>query len=81
MIIALSVFACVIVAVYIGKRKISLNIPIMIVQIAIAIMPVIWVAVTANHAYIHYWMVYRVFAISVFSITCMMTSLVWEGNS
>lgn len=81
MLIALGVFACVIVGVYIGKRKISLNIRKVPIQIIIATMPFVWVAITANHAYIHYWMVYREFSITVFSITCIMISLVSKEDS
>ncbi len=34
----------------------------------IALSPIVWILLTANHSYVHYWMVYRIFMISLFSL-------------
>lgn len=81
LLIAVGICLFIVLARYISRRKWVLNVSQMISRIVIAIMPFIWVVITANHSYIHYWMVYREFSITVFAVACIMASLICDEDS
>lgn len=42
--------------------------------------PFFWYLITRNHAYIHYWMTWRILVISVFALCCAAVSVAGYGN-
>lgn len=60
------------------------NKAVTIFLIAVAMLPVGWIFVMANHSYLHYWFTYKEFAVSCFALLSLATylkSLVCGGHS
>jgi Ca2+/Na+ antiporter len=66
---------------YINKQKLKLNInsSVAIEIIAVMMIPFIWVIVTANHSYVHVWMVHRIFSIAFFAFASLLISMTEES--
>lgn len=79
--IAAGVVLSIMLVKYIRRRTVYFNTSQFVTNAVIAVMPFIWIAVTANHAYIHYWMVYRNFLITVFAAACIMISFVYGKDN
>jgi hypothetical protein len=62
------------------NKKISVDINYIILNSVVAIMPFIWILFTANHAYVHNWMVYREFSTTVFAVTNILISFIERKN-
>ena len=65
---------------YLKMKRLYIDSAQIIGELIVAVLPFIWVAFTANHAYVHYWMVYREFSITVFAIVSIIISLVCTPN-
>jgi hypothetical protein len=78
----LLVMFIVIWIVYINKRglKFNINISIAFEIIAVMIIPFFWVIVTANHSYVHAWMVHRIFSIVFFAFASLLISMTEEAE-
>jgi hypothetical protein len=61
------------------NKRIDVDINYVILNSIVAIMPFVWILFTANHAYIHNWMVYREFATTVFAVMNILMSFT-EGK-
>jgi hypothetical protein len=63
--------------VYINKRKLNLknNSSVAIEIIAVMMIPFLWVLATANHSYVHVWMVHRIFSITYFALASLVISM------
>ncbi|MCM1184221.1 MAG: hypothetical protein NC337_12690 [Roseburia sp.] len=76
LVIALAVFLCLILVKCLKKKRLSFDSARTWGMVIVAIMPFVWVMFKANHAYVHYWMVYREFSTTVFAMASVMLSLI-----
>lgn len=68
--VILALFGIILYALSLKRKRFNPNINIMrvIVYLVVAIMPIIWLFVLANHSRIHYWFTYKELSIFFFAI-------------
>lgn len=79
-VIVISVGILFVITKIVLKRKIYINSKLIFACVIIICIPIMWVIVLANHSYVHYWMVYRVFSIAIFAMGIILISFIETSN-